>query len=187
LAYRKGVRTLSGRKRRARGFWIKVQEYRYALQDIVSNTAPVIAGLAIGVMLIIVIASLPNSHNNDFDLRFTRYDSGQTIYLEMSSVENDESALQTLTAITNAFVLCEYKLVHISYGLGSMTAAIEGVQGDLCSMAVAYEIEQGGEKLDCHVPQGRLANWMTWMNRGMPTVDEIKPYCNKVGDIRPIR
>lgn len=150
-----------------------------------SNTASVIAGLGAGVMLIVVISLLPTNSDDDFDSRFTKYDTRQSIYLDTSSVENEEG-LQTMNKLLNAFDSCDYQLVQISYGLGSMRAAIEGMQNGFCSMAVEYEIEQGGEKLDCLVPQGRLASWMPWTNRVMPTVDEIKPYCDKVGDIRPL-
>lgn len=90
-----------------------------------------------------------------------------------------------MNRIANAFSSRDYQLIQISYGLGSMRAAIEGMQNSLCSMAVEYEIEQGEEKLYCQVPSGRLSNWMAWMNRAIPVVDEIAPYCDKVGDIRP--
>lgn len=51
-----------------------------------SLVMPVIAGLAVGIGLIVVFAMLPINRDNDFDSRFAKYDTTNSIYLDMSAV-----------------------------------------------------------------------------------------------------
>jgi len=131
-----------------------------------------------------------NREEKHFDSRFGVYPNEQILSLDMSYVEqNDPVALGIMTRIDNAVRMCENRLIEISYGLGSMRAAIEGWEGnsDLCSIAVMYEIEMAGKKLDCSVPSEVLPKWSGWMTNDVPMVDEIFDYCIKVGEINPFQ
>lgn len=112
---------------------------------------------------------------------FLSYNESQYLTLDIGLISEDEySRSAAVKRINEAIRTCSHKAIHLLYGLGSMQIAIDGlIDSDrTCHFFLMYDIEMGGQILECRVPTFVLARWESWMNDTAPSIMKIKGYCS---------